>query len=66
MIPQQRQAYDSDAVKTGYLRLGTLKGDKGSANYAVPAGTDLGQYKSVVIWCKRFSVAFGAAPLAAT
>lgn len=45
------------------VNLGSLKGNKGNQNYEVPAGTDLAKYKSVVIWCKRFSVAFGAAAL---
>ena len=47
----------------GGLNLGDLKGNRGNQSYAVPAGTDLGKYKSVVIWCDRFAVAFGAAPL---
>jgi Electron transfer DM13 len=47
-----------------HLDLGALKGNKGSQNYAVPAGTDLGAYRSVVIWCRRFSVGFGVAPIA--
>lgn len=43
--------------------LGGLKGNIGSQNYRVPAGTDLSQIRSVSIWCKRFSVGFGAADL---
>ena len=46
-----------------YLNLGTLKGNKGSQNYPVPAGTDLSRYRSVSIWCDRFNVSFGAAAL---
>lgn len=53
-------AYDSD-----YVSLGRLKGNKGDQTYAVPTSIDLARYKSVVIWCKRFSVAFGTAPLTA-
>ena len=45
------------------VNLGSLKGNKGNQNYEIPAGTDLTKYKTVVIWCKRFNVAFGAAPL---
>ena len=45
------------------LPLGELKGNIGDQNYAVDAGTDLSGYRSVVIWCKRFSVAFGAASI---
>ncbi|MEU4407776.1 DM13 domain-containing protein [Streptosporangium sp. NPDC023963] len=46
-----------------HLELGDLKGNKGNANYAIPAGADLDSLKSVTIWCKRFSVSFGAAAL---
>lgn len=54
---------DPQGVEGGFLDLGTLKGNVGDQNYAVPAGTDLGQYGSVAIWCKRFSVGFGGASL---
>ncbi|MEV5413554.1 DM13 domain-containing protein [Thermopolyspora sp. NPDC052614] len=47
-----------------WLELGRLKGNKGNANYAIPADADLDTLKSVTIWCKRFSVSFGAAALA--
>ena len=46
-----------------YVDLGSLKGNKGSQNYAIPADVDLSPLTSVVIWCDRFSVSFGAAPL---
>ncbi|MFI6392533.1 DM13 domain-containing protein [Nonomuraea sp. NPDC050540] len=46
------------------VELGNLKGNKGNANYAIPADTDLDVFRSVTIWCKRFSVSFGAAALA--
>ena len=43
--------------------LGALKATDGNQNYAVPAGTDLTELTSVVIWCDRFDVAFGSAPI---
>ncbi|XVV14964.1 DM13 domain-containing protein [Actinoplanes sp. CA-131856] len=46
-----------------WLELGRLKGNKGNQTYAVPAGADLDELTSVSIWCKRFSVSFGAAAL---
>ncbi|WP_037304532.1 DM13 domain-containing protein [Amycolatopsis orientalis] len=46
-----------------YVSAGKLKGNKGSQNYILPAGTDLARYSSVTIWCDRFSVSFGAAKL---
>ena len=50
----------------GYLDLGALKGNQGTQQYAIPAGTDLDRYGTVVIWCRAFSVAFAQAPLAAS
>ncbi len=46
-----------------FVNLGRLEGNVGSSNYAIPTGTDLFRYASVVIWCDRFDSAFGAAPL---
>ena len=56
-----------DAAKqAGFVDLGALKGNIGDQNYDVPAGLDLNRYRAVSIWCRRFSVNFGAAPLAET
>jgi hypothetical protein len=49
-----------------FIDLGSLKGNIGNQNYLVPDGTDLERYKSVVIWCRRFTSAFGSAPLSST
>ena len=49
--------------KKGFLDLGTIKGNQGDQNYQIPAGTSLADYGSVSIWCKRFSVGFGGAPI---
>ena len=38
------------------LYLGPLKATNGSFNYDIPAGADLAPYKSVVVWCRAFSV----------
>lgn len=46
-----------------HLDLGALKANKGDQNYVIPAGTILGNYKSVSIWCARFAVSFAAAEL---
>jgi len=47
-----------------HLDLGGLKGNIGAQNYPVPRTADPGRYRTVVIWCERFSVTFGYAPLA--
>jgi len=46
-----------------HVDLGELKGNIGSSNYAIPAGTDLDALTSVSIWCERFAVSFAAAEL---
>ncbi|MET3903611.1 DM13 domain-containing protein [Paenarthrobacter sp. 4246] len=46
-----------------YVDLGAIKATHGNQNYVVPAGTDIAGLTSVVLWCDRFSVAFGSAPL---
>lgn len=48
----------------GGIDLGALKGNQGSANYPVPAGTDVARYGTVLLWCRAFSVPIGAADLA--
>lgn len=48
-----------------FVDLGDLKGNIGPQNYEIPDGTDLSRYCTVVIWCVRFGVAFGAAELVA-
>jgi hypothetical protein len=47
-----------------YLDLGRLKGTQGNQLYRIPEGADLAGIRSVVIWCDRFDVSFGAAMLA--
>ena len=57
-------AKDSETVKkAGFIELGTLKGNIGDQNYDVPANADLAKYRAVTIWCARFAVNFGTAPL---
>ncbi|WP_446216838.1 DM13 domain-containing protein [Micromonospora sp. IBHARD004] len=45
------------------VELGPLKGNRGDQAYDLPAGTDPTGLTSVSIWCERFAVSFGAAPL---
>jgi hypothetical protein len=44
----------------GYADLGALKGNAGSQNYEIPAGTPE-TYRTAVIWCRQFSVLFSYA-----
>lgn len=47
-----------------FVSLGDLKGNIGDQNYVIPADVDLDNFSTVEIWCERFSVGFGQAPLA--
>jgi len=46
--------------------LGSMKGNVGDQNYDVPSAADLNKYQAVTIWCARFNVNFGTAPMTAT
>lgn len=44
--------------------LGALKGNRGDQQYDVAPSVDTDRFRTVVIWCRAFSVAFGSARLA--
>ncbi len=52
-----------DVKDQGYLELGKLKGNRGNQNYEIPADLDIDGQRSVVIYCKPFSVVFSVASL---
>lgn len=52
-----------ESPSAGGIDLGELKGNQGDANYPVPAGTDVADYGTVLLWCRAFSVPIGAADL---
>ena len=52
-----------DELGANFVDLGNLKGNVGDQNYLVPQSVDLTQYRSVVVWCRRFSVGFAVAPI---
>jgi hypothetical protein len=60
-VPAQDDWYVYD--DGDFVDLGALKGNIGSSNYAIPADVDLSRFESAVVWCRRFSVGFGVAPL---
>jgi hypothetical protein len=65
LIAESDAQDNDDFIKNGVERvdLGPLKGNEGDQNYSIPAGTDLDKFKAVSIFCERFHVNFGAAPL---
>jgi hypothetical protein len=57
-------AKDNASVeRAGFIELGVIKGNIGDQNYTLGPDVDLTKYRAVSVWCKRFSVNFGAAPL---
>jgi hypothetical protein len=60
-------AKDAASVEqAGFVDLGVIKGNIGDQNYTLGGDLDLTKYRAVSIWCKRFSVNFGAAALRPT
>jgi len=58
-------AKDNETVtKAGFVHVAALKGNIGDQNYELPASVDLSKHQAVTIWCRRFGVNFGTAPLA--
>jgi hypothetical protein len=54
---------DGVVRQAGFVELGPLKATQGNQNYLIPIGVDLSKYRAATIWCNRFSVNFGTAPL---
>jgi len=54
---------NASVLRAGFIDLGSIKGNIGDQNYALAPDVDLSKYRTVSVWCKRFSVNFGAAPL---
>ena len=56
----------TDVISNAWISLGQLKGNVGDQAYPIPAGTELAEFNSVVIWCEQFGVLFSPAALAAS
>jgi hypothetical protein len=54
---------NQDSAGEDFVDLGGLKGNVGDQQYEIPRGADLDRLTKVVVWCRAFSVGFGAAPL---
>ena len=62
-VTQDFQSFSQVVTARPILYLGILISASGAQDYTIPAGTDLAPYKTVVIWCKQYSVEFAAAKL---
>lgn len=63
LVPDRKVTPQTAVPRTRYLDLGRLRAFKGSQNFALPPGTDLAGYGSVVIWCEQFGVLISPAEL---
>lgn len=63
LVPKASVRNNGDVKDAMVVDLGGLRAFKGSQRYAIPAGVDLKNYPSVVIWCERFSVLISPADL---
>ena len=55
LVPKANIRKEADIKDVMYVDLGRLRSFKGSQRYAIPAGVDLKEYPSVIVWCERFS-----------
>ena len=63
LVPLAEVTPNTEVDQTMYVDLGSLRAFKGSQNYRIPAGTNIENYQSVVIWCERFGVLISPAKL---
>jgi len=63
LVPKADIRDSSQVKETMFVDLGRLRAFKGSQNYKIPAGVDLKDFPSVVIWCQQFGVLISPADL---
>ena len=63
LVPAAGIRNETPVKSAMFVDLGGLRAFKGSQRYPIPAGVDLKNYPSVVIWCERFSVLISPADL---
>ena len=65
LVPKAEIRSTAEMRDVMFVDLGSLRAFKGSQRYAIPAGVDLKNYQSVIIWCQQFSVLISPADLVA-
>jgi hypothetical protein len=65
LVPKPSIRSSGDMKDVMFVDLGRLRSFKGSQRYVIPAGVDLKNYPSVIIWCERFGVLISPADLKA-
>ena len=63
LVPKSTIRSSADLKGVKHVDLGGLRAFKGSQRYAIPAGVNLSDYSSLIIWCEAFSVLISPADL---
>ena len=63
MVAANDATDNATVERAGFIDLGSMKGNIGDQNYTLGPDVVLSKYRAVSVWCKRFSVNFGTAPL---
>src|SRR5215211_2949636 len=63
LVPKANIRGNAGVTDTMFVDLGGLRAFKGSQRYPIPAGVDLKNYPSVIIWCRAFGVLISPADL---
>lgn len=63
LVPVAEVRQSSDVTGTMFVDLGRLRAFEGSQKYPIPAGVELADFPSVVIWCAEFGVLISPADL---
>ena len=63
LVPKVAIRTNADLKEQMFVDLGGLRAFKGSQRYPIPAGVNLKNYPSVIIWCEAFGVLITPADL---
>ncbi|MBZ0139044.1 MAG: DM13 domain-containing protein [Pseudorhodoplanes sp.] len=63
LVPKAGIRTNADMSDVMFVDLGRLRAFKGSQRYPIPAGVNLRNYPSVIVWCEQFSVLISPADL---
>jgi hypothetical protein len=61
--PDPSVGFGKDGKYSKATYLGNLKYLKGKQSFTIPASVDLSKFNEVYIWCAKFTVPLGVAPL---
>jgi len=63
LVPDAEVTPDTRVEETMFVDLGPLRAFAGTQTYSIPKGTDLRDYKTLVVWCEQFNLLISPAKL---